>query len=261
MLPAMPLPSPSEPAAPRRRRRWPRVAFSIFLALIGTVGWQFLTAWRAIRQLEEAGFRYDEARLWKIALKDWQMFFETYPTWGEVTEWDHSENSRGSQLQSFDAIEPSLRRLNPDGIYLILPGCPNLENLDALRGLTALRFLTISSCTSLRNLDGLNGLPQLKYLELYGCRALKDPGAFRGLTRLERLQVSGFRVLQNADGLNELTILEELYLTHCPSLENVDALKTLTKLKGIRFSRCEKLSRDSVDKLRAALPNTVIEVE
>ncbi len=263
ILPFMILPSSPETPAPRRRR-WGWIVLAIFLALSGAVSWRLFTEQCAIRQLDEAGVSYKEMTLWDKAGRDWHgllrpRIWEEFHQGASFTHLKASPVRKITKSHNLDAIAPALRRLNPNSIdFMSSPGCPALENLDALRGLTSLRALEIGYCTSLRNLDGLKGLPQLKHLVFLGCSALPNLDGLQGLTKLESIQLDECTALQNLDGLKGLANLKYLRLNGCSSLENVDAIKALTQLRDVTIYGRRKLSAEAIATLKAAIPNTQI---
>jgi hypothetical protein len=88
----------------------------------------------------------------------------------------HSHSSRN--WWPYDMYEPwrdkrTLRRLpvwNDFNLY-----STGLQNVDALRGLSALRELDLHGCMGLQNADGLRDLPALQRLNLTGCNGLSAP--------------------------------------------------------------------------------------
>ncbi len=59
-----------------------------------------------------------------------------------------------------------IQHLNPTDLRAW--GCED-ENVDGLKGLTALQTLNLAYCRTLENVDSLKGLTGLHRLDLYGC--------------------------------------------------------------------------------------------
>jgi hypothetical protein len=133
---------------------------------------------------------------------------------------------------------PSLERLGCKEIYL--HGCKNLENVDGLKGLTALTSLDLSSC-DLQNIDVIGSLETLTYLDLSFCEILQDIDVIKGLTALTSLDLAYCRNLQNVDGLKTLTALNDLDLAGCSELQNIDGVKGLTALASLGLHHCDNL--------------------
>ena len=139
----------------------------------------------------------------------------------------HSHSSRN--WWPYDMYEPwrdkrTLRGLpvwNDFNLY-----STGLQDVDALRGLSALRELDLHGCMGLQNVDGLRGLPALTMLDLSGCTGLQNVDALRGLRVLRELNLSACSGLQNADGLRDLPALQRLNLTGCNGL-SAPALREL----------------------------------
>ena len=276
--------SPSNAIQPRKRRRWGRVVLVIFLAGIGIFCWRDFTWRRAIRQLREAGFYIaaQDARIgerwWKAVRNDWHQLFQT-GTWREQRTWYTIDPTKAGKLRNLNALAPALRRVSPyslnlsgctalqnvDGLKgltalgkLNLSACPALQNVNGLKGLTALWHLDLSDCSALQNVDGLNGLASLQHLNLRDCPAVQNVDAIKGLTALQGLILDGCPTLQNVEILKRLTVLDFLRLSDCPMLRDVDDLKGLTLLKVVDLRGCPKLPPEKVAALEAALPSADI---
>lgn len=170
MLPEITAPPQSEmPAAPRHWRRWLALSFvGVAIVALGAYGF---TRQRAIHHLEEAGLSIEGADFWQQVRKDWHVLLQR-STWNELFEsghWVSAKNddfTKVSKLRDFDSLAPAFRFLKPEAIYLMrqpmcgmgadllsvptASGCPALENVDALRGLTSLKELNIEDCGALR---------------------------------------------------------------------------------------------------------------
>ncbi len=155
----------------------------------------------AVREAKAAGFEWKCDDAISLIRQDWHNALKK-ETWGA-----HRRVLEMGEVTDLGRYREMLHHLNPT--VLIAWGCKD-ENLDALKGLTALQNLILGSCPALQNVDVLKGLTGLQGLNLGGCTAL-----------------------QNVDALKGLTALQTLSLHYCPALQNVDALKGLTGLQGL----------------------------
>ena len=257
----------------------------MLLLALTTLGCNSYAWHRAVRHLEEAGITAVSEgdsigkHLWRAAKNDWRLFFDRSTWKGSHTEWLTDPNIAAT-VHNFEALAPALRRINPE--TLEFNGFKALENLDTLKGLTALRTFHLGGCSALQNVDGLEHLTALKGLILYDCLALRDVNGLRRLTSLRYLYIADSQALTNVDALKGLTSLQDVGLIKCTALENVDGLKNLTSLteislrncsalrsvkpvkgllalKKVDVTGCTKLPPEEVAALKAALPNARIE--
>jgi hypothetical protein len=246
----------------------------LLLALAATawVGWREYDHRAAIREAEAAGCRWEVREPIALIRADWRAAFQK-ETW-TGSYWQLGVGY-GCDLAS---LRPLLLRLRPTVLiapyfkdanldalkgltglqFLSLSGYTALQNVDALKGLSGLKQLYLNGCTALQNVDALKGLTSLQMLVLEGCTTLQNVDGLKGLAGLQSLSLSGCTVLQNVDALNGLSGLQGLDLRGCTALQNVDALKGLTGLQKLGLSGCPKLPAAAVAELRAALPKTEI---
>ena len=241
MIPALP-PKTAKPAL--LRRRWGRRVLVVLLAGIATLGWREFTWQRAVRQLGEVGF-YEDRRgdslgmhLWKTARSDWRQLFKAGTWKGEPTVWRVDQPTAG-QLRNFDAAVAALRRVNPEIIHI--EGCPSLQNLNGLRGLSALRKLYLDRCHALENVDGLQGCVSLEHLWLFNCTVLRDVNGLRDHPALQELLLRECPALENAEAIGGLTSLRECFLVECTALRDVGFLSGLARLHYLDLSGCSAL--------------------
>ena len=95
-----------------------------------------------------------------------------------------------------------------------------------------------------------------KSLGIYKATNVRDLSGLKGLTRLNTLVVMNGPDLTNVDMLQNLPALKHVYFSECTALTNVDALKTLTTLHALDFYGSHGLTKESIEALSAALPNT-----
>ena len=201
----------------------------LIVVLLGGMGWQM---WKlnlynnAVREAKEAAFGWGSEDTISLIKQDWHNALKK-ETWGE-----HERVLSMGEVPNLGRYTEMLHHLRPT--ILFVERCKD-ENVDALKGLTALKSLDLRCCTALQNVDALKDLTDLRYLNLSYCTAL-----------------------QNVDGLKSLTALQILVLIDCDALQNVGVLKGLTSLQSLNLYGCHKIPAAALRELRAALPNTDI---
>ena len=155
----------------------------LIVFFLGGIGWQM---WKlhlynnAVREAQEAGFEWTCDDALSLIRQDWHNALK-YGTWGEHPRM--LDMGTGPDLGRYREM---LHHLNPTALRAW--GCKD-ENLDALKGLTALRTLDLTLCPALQNVDGLKGLTALQTLYLDGCTALQNVDALKGLTGLQEINL------------------------------------------------------------------------
>jgi Leucine-rich repeat (LRR) protein len=141
-----------------------------------------------------------------------------------------------SKLPAFSSNLPGLTRLK-------ISNCPNLQNVEDLGTLTALRELHLSNCPNLHNVEGLGTPTALKVLVLSNCPNLQNVETLKTLSSLTTLDLSNCPLLQNVDVQN-LAALDGLNLSNCPNLQSVD-VQNLTSLINLYRDPFSLERRDS----------------
>ncbi|MCE9610049.1 MAG: hypothetical protein K8R23_07550 [Chthoniobacter sp.] len=264
--------APLSPEVAPRGRGVGRGLLLLALAATAWVGWREFDRRAAIREARAAGCTWQVSEPIALIRADWHAALRK-ETWTK-SFWQ-LDVGRGRDLAS---IRPLLLRLRPTALfaweskdanldalqglsgikYLDLHDCNALQNLDALKSLSGLKTLSLIGCPSLQNVDALQGLAGLQELHLSACTALQNVDALKGLSHLQYLDLSSCPALQNVDGLKALSRLRFLDLSGCPALQNVDALKGVPGLKDLDLRGCPKLPVTAVAELRAALPTATI---
>jgi hypothetical protein len=135
--------------------------------------------------------------------------------------------------ESFLSTGPLLAKL-PPVTSLDLSGT-RVDNLEPLRGLTALRSLNLRFA-KVRNLKPLKGLSALQSLDL-SRTPVDNLEPLRGLTALRSLSLSETKVA-NLKPLKGLSALQSLDLSHTP-VDNLEPLTDLTALKLLTLSETQ----------------------
>ena len=219
---------PTDPPPPRRKWHFKRWFIVLTVAISAWGGWRVYDKRSAIKEAEALGWTVQYTEPSKEIYADWRNAFRK-GTWTDGVSW--------VGIPTIDDLEQHvdvLHRLNPT--HLTIDDATSLHNPRSFRPLTRLKSVIVLSGTRLENIDGLAGLPALQNLKIYSSSHLK-----------------------NVDALKNHIALESVGFLGCTGLTNVDALKSLPALEEVYLRHCMGLKRESVDALRAALPNTRIE--
>ena len=153
------------------------------VGVVAVIGWQ---AWKlhaynnAVHEAEAAGFTWECEDTLNLIRQDWHNALKM-ETWGE-----HRRVLNMGKVPDLGRYRDMLHHLRPTELNAY--GCQD-ENVDALKGLTALRWIYLYGCTTLQNVDGLKGLTTLQTLDLRKCPALQNVDALKGLTALQTLYI------------------------------------------------------------------------
>ncbi len=153
---------------------------AIIFGVCGYQVWSEHAYQNAIREAKEAGFEWKCDDAFSLIRQDWHAALKM-ETWGA-----HDRDLDMGEVLDLGRYREMLHRLRPT--RLIVYGC---ENVDVLKGLTSLQWLSLSDCTALQNVDVLKGLTGLQRLNLYGCTALQNVDVLKGLTNLQVLYLNG----------------------------------------------------------------------
>ena len=153
---------------------------AIFLGVVGWQMWKLNAYNNAVRQAQEAGFQWKCDDAINLIRQDWHNALKK-ETWGA-----HPRELEMGEVRDLGRYREMLHRLRPTQLEAW-----ECENVDALKGLTALQYLYLRGCPALQNVDGLKGLTALQFLNLNGCRALQNVDGLKGLTALRQLGLVG----------------------------------------------------------------------
>ena len=173
-----------EPPA-KRRLRLGKLWWWMVIALIAVIGWQMwkLNAYNnAVREAKEAGFRWSCIDPISLIRQDWHNAFKK-ETWGE-----HDRFLYMGEVPDLGRYREMIHHLRPT---ILVADEFKDKNLDALKGLTALKVLELSRCTALQNVEGLKSLTSLQRFTLRACTELKNVDGIKGLTGLQTLFLIG----------------------------------------------------------------------
>ena len=137
---------------------------AFFLVVIGLLFWQLYTYNNAVRMAKEAGFYWSCDDPISLIRRNWRYAFEN-STWGP-----HDRVLVIKKVSTLDDYRQMLQYLRPTA--LDISGCPELKNVNALKGLTDLEILTLRACTALQNVDSLKSISSLEDLDLSGCHKI-----------------------------------------------------------------------------------------
>ena len=257
------------------RRKWHPQRWLLLLAasLLAYAGWTQYAFRSALKEAKALGWDVYYTDQSKLIQRNWKAAFQR-ETW--------TDGVKALRLPTNKAIEQHLaliHRLNPKGVnidkdtqlhtlsaftnlsslrHIGLTGCSELTDVNALKNLPTLHELRLIDCTGLTDVDALQHLTTVNLINLNGCTGLSSVDALANLSTLQFLGLSGCTRLTNVDALKRLTSLRHIDLTRCSGLINLDGLKTLPALRLVVLSGCTGLTKESIEALKAALPNTTI---
>ena len=241
----------TDPPSPRRAwhlQRWLLLLATGFLAYGGWTQYAFRAA---LKEAKALGWivKYTDP-IEEIRL-NWKAAFEKEAWLNGVTDLDIPT---GLEFEQHLAV---VHRLNPS--VLAIGDATNLSDLSGLKALTRLQFVYLNGCKRLTNVDALKNLSALHSVYLSGSTRLTNVDALKGLSALQYVNLFGSTRLTNVDALKNLSALQDVRLIDCTGLTNVDALKSLPALQRVSLDGCTGLTPESVEALKAALPNTRID--
>ena len=242
MLPETPV------TKPRRKRHLLRWTFVVFAVVSGWGGWKHYDFQKAVKEAEERGWTFKYTDPVVIIGKDWRAAFRK-ETWSGSGRYLYIETDAVSE-RDFDLV----RRLKPKELvtFATFPW----RDFSQLQGLSNLTKLCLFDCPNLANIDALKDMKELTVFGIGGSPILVNIDPLKELKNLESLGFSGCTALTNVDALRGLTALKELGLSGCTGLKNVDVLHGLTGLKDLFLHGCTGLTKEAVEAVKAALPNT-----
>jgi hypothetical protein len=240
----------TDPPPPRRKWHLKRWFTVLVIAIFAWSGWRVYAYRSAIKEAEALGWLMNRTDPSEAIRANWRNAFRK-ETW--------TDGVTGLAIPTSEAFEQHLavlHRLNPTDLHIL--DASTLRNPSSFSPLTRLRRLWIILGDKLDNIEGLAGLPDIQYLALSGSPHLKNIDALEHLSTLENVILQGSTGLTNLDALKNLSALQEVDLRGCTGLTNTDTLKNLSALKWVDLTGCTGLTRESVEALKAALPNTII---
>ena len=241
---------------PTPRRNWHFTRWLIVL-IVATLGW---SGWRAYTY--RAAFRsaLSEAKAlgWTVAYtdpvatirRDWRAAYKK-ETWTDGATHVYIPSDKG-----FEQHIAVFQRLNPKQMQI--GDARRLRDLSFLPPRSRLKSIWLNGCFELTNVDALANFTSLETLVLAGCEELRNVDGLKNLTALQRVVLTIGKRLTNVDALRNLPALRELDLSACTGLTNVDALTNLPSLREVSLNGCKGLTKESVEALKAALPNARI---
>ncbi len=255
-----------------KKKLWGSIT-AILLVFIAWLIWQLFAYNNAVRMAKHAGFYWYSEDPISLIRKDWRNALKM-DTWGS-----HQRELQILEVSDLDDYREMLQRLRPNLLefkgciklqnvnalkdlnnllFLSLSGCTELQNVDGLKNLPALEILFLNDCSDLRNIDGLKNIATLTYIELIGCNELQNVDSLKELSNIKWIYLQGCTELKNVDGLKNLTTLRHLNLCDCAELQTIDGLKGLNALEYLYLQGCHKIPAAALRELHAALPKTNI---
>ncbi|MEK0450521.1 MAG: hypothetical protein RL088_2789 [Verrucomicrobiota bacterium] len=241
-------PMTTDPPPPRRKWHFKRWFIVLSIAIFAWSGWRVYDKRSAIKEARALGWQVEYTDPSEEIWADWRNAFRKR-TWTAGVIRVEIPTS-----ESFEGHIAIAHRLNP--LNLFIQDASTLRNLSVVGSLTRLGMLVLWNCKALTSVDGLTNLSSLQYVALIDCEELATLDGLKNLPVLQVVELSGSSKLTNVDVIKSLPALSQVVFINCPRLTNVNSLKNLPSLKMIHLEACTGLTRESVDALRAALPNT-----
>ncbi len=240
----------TDPPPPRRKWHFKRWFIVLSIAIFAWSAWRVYDKRSAIKEAEALGWTVQYTEPSKEIYADWRNAFRK-ETWTDgVTSVDIPTS------EAFEGHAAIVHRLNPQ--FLEIKDASTLRDLSAVGLLTRLRVVALHNTIDVINLDALKNLPALESIDLSGSPRLTNLNGIKHLSTLEIVVLSDCTGLTNVDALRDLSALKDVCLEGCTGLRNVDGLKKLPDWARVVLVGCTGLTRESVDALRAALPNAII---
>ena len=240
----------TDPPPPRRNWHLKRWFTVLVIAVFAWSGWRVYDHRSAVKEAEVLGWSVYYTDPAKEIQAKWENAFRK-KTW--------TDGVIGVLIPTstdFDQHIGIVPRLNPKSLRFYVAS--TLRDLSFVGSLERLETLQLDACHRLNNVDALKNFSALAYLHLNTCPVLKSVDALKNLPALERIYLIRCTQLANVDGLKNLPALKWVVLEGCTGLKNLDGLKSLPALQRVVLSGCTGLTRESVEALRAALPNANI---
>ena len=108
------------------------------------------------------------------------------------------------------------------------------NDTSSFSGLVGLQSLTLANCP-VRDLDGLRTLKQLSFLSLHRLRKLESISGLTELTNLETLELNFCRAIRSIHGIVKLHRLRRLELCDDDDIESLAGMESLQSLESFLF--------------------------
>ncbi|MCE9610570.1 MAG: hypothetical protein K8R23_10290 [Chthoniobacter sp.] len=221
---------PTAISVPARFRWLPVLGWVLGVVVLATGGWSVRRAYdyrAAVREARAAGFDYRESPTPFAAIRaDWHAAF-CLATWLE-----HERRLDLPEGTDLAPLRPLLLRLDPTGLRAW-----QCRNVDALRGLTRLRTLSLTD-SEVKDLTPLADLAQLQGLYLFGCTGVADLAPLASLTQLQVIDLRYCNAVADLAPLASLTKLQQLDLGGCTGVTDLAPLTGLTQLQRLHLGGC-----------------------
>lgn len=131
--------------------------------------------------------------------------------------------------------------------------CPLLDNMNSLRNLREVSWLTIDSL-NLTSLEGLENIRQITSLRISDCDQIYDFKPLIGIDSLSHLMLSDNELIKSLEGLENLRyVSNELNIISNNNLKNIDELRNLATCPKILLIRTNPLL-ESIEGLNYCQP-------
>ena len=175
----------TDPPSPRRKWHLQRWLILLAAGLLAYGGWSAYAFRAAIEEARALGWTVFYTDPYEEIGTNWKAAFRKATWLDGVAE---------VEIQTSEEFEQHLalvHRLNPRG--LVITNTSTLRDISALRALTRLKSVVLAYCMSMErtNVDALKDLSALRYVGLNGCTGLTNVDALKNLSSLLQVWLHG----------------------------------------------------------------------
>lgn len=149
---------------------------------------------------------------------------------GQLKSLESLQLSGADDLENLDFLESS------PVIGLCLFECPNLKDVDVLRGNVRIGKVRMYKC-GIENLDGLIATAGLEELDISGCHQLQRIDGLSKSTSLKSLRLEYCKSLNSLKGISGCAVLETLDVTDAPEVSDISVVYKLLPLESLRLPK------------------------
>ncbi|KAI3442200.1 ADP-ribosyl cyclase/cyclic ADP-ribose hydrolase [Psidium guajava] len=141
-------------------------------------------------------------------------------------------------------LEVKIRNFSMINIVILhLVDCPNLINVQSIKGLASLGILKLIEIPLLERFPDLSNLKKLNELHLGHCHSLIEVQSIEGLGNLTTLKLIKIPLLKRLPNLSNLKKLAELHLRYCHDLTEIRSFAGLENLMMLKLGELPLLER------------------
>jgi len=226
-----------------RRVRWGRWLIVLAVAVSAYGAWMESAKRRAIRLVEEAGFKWYERNIVTEVRDDWRNLFNKESWASDVRDLKARAGLSPIRINTED-LRSALVRLRVRDLEL--SRMPEPTDLDFIRGIDSIRDLFIVDFPALKNISALRGLPHLRGIYIGSCPALTDLTGIADLPALQGLSIYGKSGTFSVRPLTNLPKLAMIWLIRVPVPRDLSTVSGLPALKILRIDPASDVPAEEV---------------